>query len=562
MAVSFTPDKPALDFERHEKTFGLRPGLMKALVQAESAGDPNAVSSAGARGVGQFMPAMVQHYKVDMSNPDDQLRASAQYMSDLLKQYGGNERAALAHYNGGAANAQFQLTGVEPPSTAVSPKNRAVNQDYVRNIMAASKGKIDFEADDTPSAAPAPAVYTDDVRIPPSSVPVAPTPAPMVGAPGALKSGIIGAQEGLTAGLGKYVTAGSAYLADRIPGVGTGKDVTWDEALGATRNVYTSAQEQNPGTYYGGNIAGGTGLAILSGGTSVPGLAARGAAMGAVQGATANPYTDAGDLAIDTLGGAALGGVLGAGGAYVSRAIPKVQGALAKKLVTGNARQGLDTASAGMDDAFAAWRAANPSMAHLSDAAVLKTAKKGTAPVKPEPVPAKVLAGMTRPELDAFLASRRAVPGADDTSAALLAAKRAVTAAKTNLTKLSGKPDSALMEQAKRLLATANEQTRAEAMPALKTIGRNTAVGAGLGSMAGAPIHGGVAGAANAIMQPDVAMPLARAAVTHGVTAPLYAPNIGRAAQALPGVVPAPVIEDTRTRLQKLADDHRPRGGQ
>lgn len=113
---------------------GLPRGTLRALANAESGGNADAVSPVGARGLTQFMPATAKQYNVDVTNPWDSLRGTADYLSDLSQQYGGNIRAALSHYNGGAHNARFQVDGTVPTPDKVSPKNHEVNKAYVDKI--------------------------------------------------------------------------------------------------------------------------------------------------------------------------------------------------------------------------------------------------------------------------------------------------------------------------------------------------------------------------------------------------------------------------------------------
>ena len=81
------------------------------------------------------MPATAKQYNVDVTDPVDSLRGTADYLQDLTHQYGGNVKAALSHYNGGAHNAKFQVDGTAPDPSKVSPDNFSVNQRYVTDIM-------------------------------------------------------------------------------------------------------------------------------------------------------------------------------------------------------------------------------------------------------------------------------------------------------------------------------------------------------------------------------------------------------------------------------------------
>jgi hypothetical protein len=117
-----------------EQSRGLPKGLLTSLVHSESGGNPNAVSNVGARGLTQFMPETAKQYKVNVNDPVDSLRGAADYLQDLIHQYDGNVNAALAHYNGGAYNARYQMDGTAPAPNKVSPQNFETNKKYVSDI--------------------------------------------------------------------------------------------------------------------------------------------------------------------------------------------------------------------------------------------------------------------------------------------------------------------------------------------------------------------------------------------------------------------------------------------
>lgn len=88
--------------------------LLIALVAAESAGKPNALSSKGAQGLGQLMPATAKRFGVtDASDPAQNLRGAAEYLSLLLKLFKGDALLALAGYNAGEG-AVSRHKGVPP----------------------------------------------------------------------------------------------------------------------------------------------------------------------------------------------------------------------------------------------------------------------------------------------------------------------------------------------------------------------------------------------------------------------------------------------------------------
>ena len=76
--------------------------LVKAVVHAESGFDPDAVSPKGASGLMQLMPATAAHFGVrDVFDPKQNVRAGVRYLRDLLVEFNGNHRLALAAYNAG-----------------------------------------------------------------------------------------------------------------------------------------------------------------------------------------------------------------------------------------------------------------------------------------------------------------------------------------------------------------------------------------------------------------------------------------------------------------------------
>ena len=81
----------------------LHPWLVAAVVQAESAFDPRAVSRAGAAGLMQLMPAAAEDHAVsDVFDPADNLRGGAAHLRAMLDRF-GSLTLALAAYNAGAA---------------------------------------------------------------------------------------------------------------------------------------------------------------------------------------------------------------------------------------------------------------------------------------------------------------------------------------------------------------------------------------------------------------------------------------------------------------------------
>jgi soluble lytic murein transglycosylase-like protein len=95
--------------------------LANAVMQQESGGDPNAVSSAGAQGLMQLMPGTAKDpgfgiQPVADNSPNENVRVGKEYLQAMLKKYGGNQQLALAAYNGGPGrvDAALRASGGDP----------------------------------------------------------------------------------------------------------------------------------------------------------------------------------------------------------------------------------------------------------------------------------------------------------------------------------------------------------------------------------------------------------------------------------------------------------------
>lgn len=86
------------------------PDLLAAQAMAESGGNPNAVSSAGAKGLMQFTDDTARTLGLKNAfDPIQSIAAATKYDNQLLNKYGGNIRKMLAAYNWGPKHLDDQM---------------------------------------------------------------------------------------------------------------------------------------------------------------------------------------------------------------------------------------------------------------------------------------------------------------------------------------------------------------------------------------------------------------------------------------------------------------------
>ncbi|MFT3762113.1 MAG: lytic transglycosylase domain-containing protein [Pseudoxanthomonas sp.] len=84
------------------REFGVEEAVVRAIIHAESAYRPNAVSRVGAQGLMQLMPATARRFGVsDAFDAGQNIRGGVQYLAWLLKRYQGDLTLAAAGYNAG-----------------------------------------------------------------------------------------------------------------------------------------------------------------------------------------------------------------------------------------------------------------------------------------------------------------------------------------------------------------------------------------------------------------------------------------------------------------------------
>ncbi|MGY1796049.1 transglycosylase SLT domain-containing protein [Geodermatophilus sp. SYSU D00525] len=107
---------------------GVDPALLAAVAEVESGFDSSAVSSAGATGLMQFMPATARGLGVDATDPASSIDGAARYLRQLTDRFGSTD-LALAAYNAGPGTVA-RYGGVPPYGET---------QSYVRRVTSAAE---------------------------------------------------------------------------------------------------------------------------------------------------------------------------------------------------------------------------------------------------------------------------------------------------------------------------------------------------------------------------------------------------------------------------------------
>ncbi len=185
------------------RQLGLDPNLVVALIAAESAFDPRAVSPKGAIGLMQLMPGTAQRYGVRpvpgaslrdrLMQPEINVRAGAQFLRDLLLMFPGRLDLALAAYNAGPG--AVQRAGLRVPDYPETQNYVRVVTELLAHLRTPGSAAVQPVANQPPLAA-APVIE-----------PVASAPAATVWLPrqtaDAVERGILLAPAGIPLGLAR-----------------------------------------------------------------------------------------------------------------------------------------------------------------------------------------------------------------------------------------------------------------------------------------------------------------------------------------------------------------------
>lgn len=164
---------------RLEKKYRIPPGLLGAMMRAESGGQKYVRSSAGAIGPMQLMPGTAAGLGVDPMDPVQNLEGGAKYMRQLLDRFHGDVVKMIAGYNAGPGAVE-QYGGVPPYSETRNhvKKVQAYWRQSSRYGQPASSGSTRAPARGAQQQAPT----TSSVVTPPPvvipKVPLLPKPVP------------------------------------------------------------------------------------------------------------------------------------------------------------------------------------------------------------------------------------------------------------------------------------------------------------------------------------------------------------------------------------------------
>ena len=123
-------------FENHideaAESYGIDRNIIKSIIMTESAGNHKAVSSAKAKGLMQLMDSTATDMGVrNVFNPRENILGGTKYFAQMLRQYSGDVKLALAAYNAGPQNVS-KYKGVPPFDETKSYINKVLN--YVEHF--------------------------------------------------------------------------------------------------------------------------------------------------------------------------------------------------------------------------------------------------------------------------------------------------------------------------------------------------------------------------------------------------------------------------------------------
>lgn len=144
-SVPAAPTQPATK-QNISTLIAEQPPIIQAIIKTESAGKPKAVSSKGAQGLMQLMPATAKELGVDPTDPVQNIEGGTRYFNQMKDQF-KDTKLALAAYNWGPGNLKKAQAKVEAKGQKPTWDNilkyvsvPSETEKYVQKVFTAEKG--------------------------------------------------------------------------------------------------------------------------------------------------------------------------------------------------------------------------------------------------------------------------------------------------------------------------------------------------------------------------------------------------------------------------------------
>lgn len=129
--VQARADKYRRSIEIYSRVYGVDEALVHSIIKNESCYKVKAKSPVGAMGLMQLMPGTAKDMKISNPwDPEQNIQGGVRYIAEMLKEFSGNTRLAVAAYNAGPGNVR-KYKGI-PPFRETRTYVKRVMGDYQR----------------------------------------------------------------------------------------------------------------------------------------------------------------------------------------------------------------------------------------------------------------------------------------------------------------------------------------------------------------------------------------------------------------------------------------------